>query len=61
VTATGPTWVADEIEDAIAAALRDGNMRAAVSLIRMLAVIAPDDAQLILDVITANRPTGGEG
>jgi hypothetical protein len=42
----------DQICDAIALAIKEGDLSAAASLIRLLAVQAPQKAQDILDAVT---------
>jgi len=44
-------YTAAEIMAAISAAIRDDNLTAAVSLIRLLAVVSPSDAAFLYDGI----------
>lgn len=44
-------FTVEQIEEAIASALRDQNMPGAAGLIHLLAVKAPDRAQIVLDAI----------
>lgn len=49
----------DQIEGAIAEAIRDRDFPAVVSLLKLLAVRAPDRAQAVLDTIEMARVMNG--
>jgi hypothetical protein len=50
-------YTVGQIMDAISAALRDGVLEAAVSLLHMLAVKDPESAQAIYDTIRMEAPS----